>query len=190
MFDVSHRLTSSSTLPLIRLRRAIPRDIPALTRLIEQSVRELGKGYYTSQQIESALKYAIHVDPQMVQDGTLYVIESGGQPIACGGWSYRGALFPKDEPRVLNPALEPARLRTFYVHPAWARRGLGRWLMEESLAAAKAAGFQQVELFATRMGEPLYAKFGFREVEAITDTLPDGVRIPIKRMVKDLAEIH
>lgn len=191
MYDIhsSHR-TSSSTLSLIRLRPAVPRDIPALTRLMRQSLRELSRGYYTRQQVESALKYGIEIDPQMVQDGTLYVIEVGGQPVACGGWSRRAALLQNEGNALLDPALHPAKARTFYVNPAWTRRGLGRWLMEESLAAAKAAGFRQIELLATRMGEPLYARMGFRVVEALHLPLPDGEIFPVKRMVRDLAEIH
>ena len=190
MFDIPRRLSSSSTLPLIRLRPAVPRDIPALTRLIHQSMRELGKAYYTSRQIESVLKYGIHVEPQMVRDGTLYVIDVGGQLVASGGWSRRDTLVPGKKPVLLNPALHPAKAQTFYVHPAWTHRGLAKWLLEESLAAAKAAGFQQIELLATKMGEPLYLKFGFREVESFTFTLPDGVVFPAKRMVKDLADVQ
>ncbi|HEX2907442.1 MAG TPA: GNAT family N-acetyltransferase [Phototrophicaceae bacterium] len=186
MFNSTDHLTSSSTLPLVRLRPAVLRDIPGLNRIVEQSLRELGRGYYTPQQVESALKYAVQVDPQMVRDGTLYLIECGGKLVACGGWSKRGALYRGAENGLLNPATQPARARTFYVHPAWTRRGLGRWLMEETLAAARAGGFRQIELLATRMGEPVYARFGFRELEAVTITQPDGEIFPVKRMIKDL----
>jgi N-acetylglutamate synthase-like GNAT family acetyltransferase len=82
----------------------------------------------------------------------------------------------------LDPAAEPARIRAFFVHPRWARRGLARTLYAECAAAAWAAGFRELELMATRPGEPFYTTLGFTVVEEVELTLPGGVQVPFTRM--------
>jgi GNAT superfamily N-acetyltransferase len=86
-----------------------------------------------------------------------------------------------EDPR-LDPATEPARIRAFFVHPQWARRGLARRLYGECARAAWAAGFRSFELMATRPGEPLYTALGFAVVERVVTPLPGGVEVPFARM--------
>jgi predicted N-acetyltransferase YhbS len=176
----------------IHLRLATRNDIPALKQLIPESVRHLSKGYYSEEQIESALIHMFGVDTQLIEDGTYFVAESEGQIVGCGGWSkrktlYGGDQFKETEDPLLDPRLEPARIRAFFVHPAWARRGIGSQIMQASEKAALEAGFQELELAATLPGEPLYRAFGYEAVEKMeaplsgADTLP-GVRMR-KRIV-------
>ena len=169
------------------LRAATPEDVPAIERLIERSVRALSAGYYEPAQIESALRFIFGVDTQLVSDRTYHVAESAGTLVAAGGWSRRRTLFggdrwkhEADEP--LDPAREPARIRAFFVHPDWSRRGLGRLLFEACLQDARAAGFSRLELMATLPGEPLYRALGFVAEEHVELELPDGVRVPLVRM--------
>ena len=75
-----------------------------------------------------------------------------------------------------------ARIRAFFVHPAWARHGLGRLLYQACAAAALAAGFRELELMATLPGEPLYTALGFTVRERFVLSLPDGVQLPLTRM--------
>src|SRR5580693_1281571 len=107
------------------LRLASPGDVPALERLIAESARKLGCGDYTPTQIEASLGTAWGVDTELIQDGTYFLVETGGQIVACGGWSYRATLFGGDgqagrESRNLDPLQDPARIRAFFVHPDWA----------------------------------------------------------------------
>jgi GNAT superfamily N-acetyltransferase len=171
-----------------RLRLAQSADIPALSQLIEESVRALSLGYYTEPQIESALRYVFGPDTQLVADQTYYVIESeDGTLIAAGGWSRRQTLFGGDQMKgatdsLLDPSTEAARIRAFFVHPSWARRGLGRRLFDRCAADATRAGFRKLELMATLPGEPFYLALGFASMERLVATLPDGVTIPLVRM--------
>ncbi|HEU5050463.1 MAG TPA: hypothetical protein VFU00_09085, partial [Gemmatimonadales bacterium] len=76
-------------------------------------------------------------DTRLIADGTYYVIESGAGLAAAGGWSRRRTLYGGDRTRgrndaPLDPAREPARIRAFFVHPAYARRGCGRRLLVEA----------------------------------------------------------
>ncbi len=175
-----------------RLRLATSADVPELGRLIEQSVRTLSVGYYTGPQIESALRHVFGPDTQLIADQTYYVAEAeAGGLIAAGGWSRRRTLYGGDQMKgatdpLLEPATEAARLRAFFVHPAWARRGLGRQVFERCAADAARAGFRALELVATLLGEPLYRALGFVPLERTVVALPDGEELPVVRMARPL----
>lgn len=188
------------------LRLATRDDIAPLNLLIEQSVRLLAPGYYNAEQIESALRYMFGVDSQLVDDGTYYVLEHEGVLVACGGWSGRQTLFGGDqhkaheahaahEPKLhdhtgsdapVDPRTMPARIRAFFVHPSWARRGLARRLYTHCAQQARAAGFSMLELMGTLPGVPLYRSLGFVTVELVPVQLPDGVIVPCERMQQRL----
>jgi GNAT superfamily N-acetyltransferase len=114
-----------------------------------------------------------------------------GVIVGCGGWSRRRTLYggdqrPVGEPELLDPGRDPARIRAFFVAPEAARRGVGRRLLDRCLEAAAADGFRALELMATLPGVPFYAALGFREIERVTDRLPDGVAIPLVRMYRQI----
>ncbi|HEX2781902.1 MAG TPA: GNAT family N-acetyltransferase [Gemmatimonadaceae bacterium] len=173
------------------LRLAERADVPALATLLAESVRGLSVGYYDSAVVEAALREMLGVDTQLIDDGTYYVIEAGGTPVACGGWSGRRTLFGGDQFKDaadtrLDPTREPARIRAFFVHPAHARRGLGRRLYEQCAAEAYAAGFRRLELVATLPGEPLYRALGFAAVEEVVVPLAGGLEMRGWRMTRGL----
>jgi len=178
---------------MLTLRLATPADISALRGLIEQSVRALSVGYYTGPQIESALRYVFGPDTQLIADRTYYVIEGPeGELIAAGGWSRRRTLHGGDQMKeaedpLLDPASDSARIRAFFVHPAWARRGLGRRLFDRCAADAARAGFRALELMATLPGEPLYRALGFVQLERAVTPLADGEALPVVRMARPLS---
>jgi predicted N-acetyltransferase YhbS len=178
---------------MFTIRKAMPGDVPALRALMHDSVRGLSRGFYTEAQVESALRHVLGPDTQLIADGTYHVVTTDdGAIVAAGGWSRRRTLYGGDQAKregddpVLDPATEPARIRAFYVHPDWARRGLARQLYARCAADAAAAGFRELELVATLPGEPLYRALGFRAVEPADAELPDGARLPAVRMVRAL----
>jgi GNAT superfamily N-acetyltransferase len=174
------------------VRVATMADVPALQALIARSVRELSAGFYTTAQVEAALVSVFGVDTQLIADGTYYVIDVPAGPAAAGGWSFRRTLFGGDQwkgaadPR-LDAATESARIRAFFVHPEWARRGLARALYTECSRAALAAGFRAFELMATLPGEPLYHALGFSALERTSIALGNGVELPLVRMLRGIA---
>ena len=166
-------------------------DVPAIEELIERSVRELSSPWYEPEQVESALRYIFGVDTQLVDDGTYYVVARGPTLTAAGGWSRRRTLFGGDQWKheaddLLDPRREPARIRAFFVHPEWSRRGLGRMLFETARRDALSAEFKRMELMATLPGEPLYRALGFTPEERVELELPDGVRFPLVRMSRPI----
>ena len=172
----------------MNVRVATTADVPALNALIDSSVRQLSVGFYSAAQIDAALQAVFGVDSQLIADGTYYVIDGESGPAAAGGWSGRDTLYGGDQAkrtvdRRLDPATEPARIRAFFVHPAYARRGLARRLYGICEQAALAAGFRRFELMATLPGEPLYLALGFTVAERVVVPLA-GVDVPFTRMMR------
>jgi GNAT superfamily N-acetyltransferase len=161
--------------------------VAALQLLIARSARGLSAGHYTPEQTEALLRYVFGVDTQLIEDHTYLLIEVEDEIVACGGWSKRATLFGGDQAKtgaepLLDPSLEPARIRAFFVDPRMARRGLGRQLLARCTTAAKAAGFKSLELVSTLPGAPLYLASGFAVTERFDLTLPERVRVPVARM--------
>lgn len=180
---------------MFEIRLARETDLPGLHHLIAESVRGLSRADYSLEQIESGLKYVFGPDSQLIADGTYFVIEASGEFAAAGGWSRRGTLYGGNQHKsgadaLLDPVRDAARIRAFFVHPEWARRGLGSRLFDACLTAAVAHGFHAFELGATLPGVPLYKRLGFRELERVDVPLPDGVVLPIVRMKREIGPTH
>jgi N-acetylglutamate synthase-like GNAT family acetyltransferase len=181
----------------VRIRQAVPADIPVLRELIDASVRGLQAEDYTLAQIEAALKKVYGVDSQLIADGTYLVAEveasENAEPeiVGCGGWSKRKTLFGGDHwsgrhDALLDPRQDAAKIRAFFVHPAWARRGIGSMILEACEAAAKSAGFTRLEMGATLSGVPFYNAKGYEAMENLDVPLGDGESMIVVRMTKEV----
>lgn len=175
----------------LSIRLATHDDVPLLREVMEDSILELQRDFLSPEQIEAS-RLIMGLDTRLIDDGTYYVVEIGGAVAGCGGWSRRATLYGSDltpgrNDRLLDPALEPARVRAMYTNPDFARRGVGRMILDECERAAAAEGFHFLELGGTLSGEPLYRAYGFTEVERLVDDR-GGVPVPIVRMKKPLPQ--
>ena len=186
------------------LRPATLEDIPRLREIIHASVRTLQAPDYTPAQLEGALHSVYGVDTQLIADGTYFAVEAAAPspritnhqsrvtiPIACGGWSKRKTLFGGDqfaqrEDSLLDPARDAAKIRAFFVHPQWARRGIGTLILEACERAARAAGFTRLEMGSTLTGVPFYRAHGYAALENLQVPLSNGEMLPIVRMAKEI----
>lgn len=174
------------------IRPATIADIPELDELIPTSARELSGGFYSPAEVDAAVAHVFGVDTQLIADGTYFVAMIGERVVGCGGWSKRETICGGDRAkggtvdRLIDPAMEPTRIRAFFVHPEFARRGIGRQILVECEKAARAAGFTSAELAGTLPGEPLYAAHGYEVFERTAVPTPSGVPLPIVRMRKRL----
>ena len=171
------------------LRPARDADVPRLEALIGVSVWSLLAAHYAPAQLAAALGPVFGLDRQLIVDGTYFVVEDAGRIVGCGGWSQRRAVFGGDRARagqdeLIDPLRDPARVRAFFVHPDYARRGLGRMILAACEEAMVGCGFQHAELVATLAGEPLYAACAYRVVERYDVPLAGGLTLPVVRMSK------
>jgi len=174
-------------------RLATPADIPALSAVMEAAIAELQRGFLDPAQIASS-RTIMGLDRQLVADGTYFVVEAQGRIAGCGGWSRRATLYggdhtPGRDAALLNPATEAARVRAMYTHPDFARRGVGRLILQLCEEAAAAEGFRRLELMATLSGRALYSQCGYVDIEAIQDSR-GGAAVPLVRMGKPIAAVE
>jgi GNAT superfamily N-acetyltransferase len=173
----------------IQLRLAVPEDVPILRELIDASVRGLQTKDYTPAQIEGALKTVFGVDSQLIADETYFVAESESKIVGCGGWSKRKTLYGSDqwsgrEDSLLDPVRDVAKIRAFFIHPEWARRGVGGMILKACEDAARAAGFRRYEMGATLTGAKLFGAKGYVAVRPISIPLANGEVLPVIHMQK------
>ena len=176
------------------IRLATTEDIPALRALIDVSVRMLQRADYSEEQLEAALGTAYGVDTQLIADKTYYAVEASAAVkdkvlVACGGWSMRKTLYGSDhgpyrDNAMLDPAKDAAKIRAFFVHPEWTRRGVATLILKTCEDVAYARGFRRFEMGATLTGVPMYAARGYSEIERIDVPLPNGLALPVVRMGK------
>lgn len=169
-------------------------DVENLTDLIALSVRVLQAPYYTEAQRQAALGTVFGVDAQLIKDQTCFVAEAGSNLVGCGAWSKRLAQFGPSEgrteqQRLLIPALDSARIRAFFVHPAWARQGIGATILRACEHALFHQGFRRALAVATLAGEPLYARAGYREESRATIPMKGAEALPVVRMCRDFSGV-
>lgn len=164
-------------------------DLPLLLPLIDAAIGELQRPFLDAAQIEAS-RAVMGLDTQLIDDGTYFVVESDGHLAGCGGWSRRATLYGGNhsdgrDPALLDPARDAAKIRAMYTHPDFARRGVGRLILERCETAAAAEGFTSLDLMGTLAGRPLYESAGYTVVEELTGTT-GGVPVPLVRMGKHL----
>jgi GNAT superfamily N-acetyltransferase len=183
-------------MPAFHIRPATVADIPALLTLVELSVRGLQQNDYSPAQIDASIGSAFGIDRQLLADQTYFVATPADAPdtlVACGGWSFRRTLCGSDtlanrDSSMLDPA-DPtayAKIRAIFVHPDWARRGLGSLILAHCESAATAAGFTRFEMGSTLTGVPLYTLRGYAERSRSELALPNGESLTIVHMTKSL----
>jgi GNAT superfamily N-acetyltransferase len=176
--------------PEITLRQARRRDIPAIDAMHFLSVQALGAADYSPAEIEAFLGCLGTYDPVLIDDGTYFVLEHRGRLVGSGGWSQRlpqaegaedGGSAPA-RPFSLSP--HSAKIRSIFVHPNYARLGLGSRLVQHAEAEAVAAGFQLLELWASLTGVPLYRKLGYQGLARMAIPCANGAALPAVHMAK------
>lgn len=172
-------------------RLATDGDISTLHALMDAAITGPLADFLMPAQIEAS-RLIMGVDTQLVADRTYFLIQDDGVPAGCGGWSrritsYGGDHTPGREPALLTPGVDAARVRAMYTHPDFIRRGIGRTILTLCEAAARAEGYDRVELVATMGGEPLYLAAGYTEIERFEDDR-GGAPVPLVRMGKPLAD--
>jgi GNAT superfamily N-acetyltransferase len=172
----------------IGVRRAREEDIPAIRAMHRESLRVLGAGQYTPDEIEGVFEAAETVDPGIVADGTFYLAERGGRIVGSAAWTRRR---PGYEARLGTDARavpdDAAIIRAVFVAPDHARQGIARALMDiaESDAVLRGAAVR-LDLLATLSGIAFYRAAGYVPGAEANLPLPRGGVFRGLRMSKEI----
>jgi GNAT superfamily N-acetyltransferase len=175
-----------------KIRKAELADVAEIAGLIAESVRGLATDVYTREQIELSITSVFGVDEDLIRDGTYFVVETEGRIVGCGGWSKRKTLYGASnyeqarDPEFLDPELDAAKIRAFFIHPDHARKGIGTAILETSETEARAQGFARAEMMATLPGVKLYRMRGYNGDESVAVPVGEGIDIECIRMRKSL----
>ena len=99
-------------------------------------------------------------------------LDGSGVVIGAAGWSAH-----EGEPAT-------ARIRRVFVHPGWARRGLGSALVLDAERRAQGAGYAHLIVRASLNAVSFYRRLGYRTVESQSVPRPGDVRLPVMLMRK------
>jgi GNAT superfamily N-acetyltransferase len=164
------------------IRIATPADRETIQQLIAISARELSRGYYSEEQVSAALKSVYGVDSMLIEDGTYFVAEVECIIVGCGGWGKRKTLFGGDQfssrdAALVDPPFEAAKIRAFFIHPNFARQGIGRAILDLCEAEAARQGFISLELMSTLPAVEFYRACGYVATDPI---FYEAVGVPLK----------
>ena len=112
--------------------------------------------------------------------------------IGCGGWGKRKTLYGASvyaqiqDSDLLNPETDAAKILAFFIHPGFARKGIGKAVLEACEAEAKIFGFTSAEMVATLPGIKLYAVCGYARGEEVKVPVGENIDIICIKMRKNL----
>lgn len=176
-------------------RLATQSDIPALSQMIEQSLRGLSTKDYTQAELDGSIGFLFGPDSLLISDSTYFILHPVSSPStisACGGWSFRRTLYGADtapgrKPEARDPKKERASIRAIFTHPDWARKGLGTMMMRYCEERAREKGFLALEMGSTLTGFRLYERCGYSRSGKVDEVkCPNGEKIKILHMTKEL----
>lgn len=176
----SHKSTPPAAATMsgpISVRRALFVDQPAILELQRLSLRTLGRAFYGDAEIESYLRHASTLEDYLLADGTYFVAHVGDRLAGCGGWSLKVPAYSAVTGAALATSCPVPRVRAMFVHPAFARRGVGRHLLADIESAILDAGHDEIRIDATLGGVPLYEHCGYTRFGQTLAVLPDGARM-------------
>ena len=155
---------------MVRLRAGIPGDGKALLELHHASILSLGQGFYSNAELED---WASGLTPEgygrAMKEEDFLVADAVDDRTLAGF-----ASFKADE------------IVGFYVHPDWARCGLGSLLLERAEAAIVAGGHTTIRIEASLSGLPFYEARGYRTLRRRPYETRGGLLVDIVEMTKDI----
>lgn len=164
----------------VLVRQTSADDEEAVSALLEKSYSQLLRSAYEPDVLKRALPLITRSRPELLTCGTYYVAETdGGEIIGAGGWT-------RTSPTGHGETASNGNIRHFGTDPEHTGKGIGRALMERSLADAAVAGLSELNCYSTLNGEGFYKACGFERVEPLTITLPGNVSFPSIRMTRVL----
>lgn len=89
-----------------------------------------------------------------------YLVFDGERFVGAGGVSFFQVM-----PTYHNPSGHKAYIMNLYTDPAYRRKGIATKTLDLLIAESKNKGVTAISLEATKMGRPLYEKYGFENMK-------------------------
>jgi GNAT superfamily N-acetyltransferase len=176
------------------IRKATGDDILRTRTMQMRAMSLTGAGYYSRDEIDSFLRNIGTLEEAIVAEGHVFVaLDREDQVIGSGGWSRLApcyARFTKAGEIVAtggNPVPGVATVRSMFVAPERARRGVGRAIMRAVEADAREWGMFLLRLTAMLSAERFYRTLGYSGEARGHMRLPDGARLGCVRLEKLIA---
>ena len=170
----------------IKIRTASRADASALFAMQALSLRRLASGFYEPEVLEAFITQG-PMDLVMLDGDRYFVAEANGHILGSGGWSpnvpgYHASFDQLDT----DTGMPSAVVRSLFIHPDAARRGVASASMMRVEAEIRAAGFNTASLHATLSGIPFYRRRGWRGGLPVAVDLPGGHSLVGLSMTKQL----
>jgi putative acetyltransferase len=164
----AHAVAPARVRPIC-IRRARDEDAIKLRNVHVASIRTLCADEYTPEQIAAWIE---NIRPagyrRAMADGELMFVA-------------------ERRPRIMGfSSLLEDEVRAVYVHPCFARQGVGSMLLRAVEEEAQARGIAALRLDASLTAVPFYRSHGYQERGAARHWLPTGDPLPCVRMAKRL----
>ncbi|MGR9073986.1 MAG: GNAT family N-acetyltransferase [Gammaproteobacteria bacterium] len=143
----------------IAIRPCLGGDLPKLADIYRNSIRRLGRRYYSPKQISAWSGFADDAASfqKWLEGASIYVAAGANKtPVGFAGIDDGG------------------RIAFLFVSPGHARRGIGSALLERLLEEARSRGLTTARTAASEFSRPLFEKFGFAVCE-VEETAVNGV---------------
>lgn len=174
----------------ITVRYACKTDIPAIRAMQQRSMAVLGVPYYSPVEIAAFMTAVGTMDDAVVDEGHYFCAEDArGTILASGGWSRREPGYDRGPAGGMTRGAQPhpATVRSVFIDPPAARRGIASALMAHVEADAARHEIHVLRLTAMLSGLAFYTRLGWRAEGEKAIVLPGGLRFGCMSMSKPIS---
>ncbi|WJX02657.1 GNAT family N-acetyltransferase [Priestia aryabhattai] len=141
----------------MKFRKATVNEIDQLIYLRKKQL--VDEGIEPNQEIDTELKEFF---TNKMSDGSLveWIVEDNDEIIATGA-----IVFYEFPPTYTNKSGKKAYITNMYTKESYRGQGIATKLLTKLVAEAKTAGIIKIWLGASKLGRPVYKKFGFKETD-------------------------
>ncbi|MGK3723205.1 GNAT family N-acetyltransferase [Priestia megaterium] len=141
----------------MKFRKATANETDQLIYLRKKQL--VDEGIEPNQEIDTELKEFF---TNKMSDGSLveWIVEDNDEIIATGA-----IVFYEFPPTYTNKSGKKAYITNMYTKESYRGQGIATKLLTKLVAEAKTAGIIKIWLGASKLGRPVYKKFGFKEAD-------------------------
>ncbi|WP_423744677.1 GNAT family N-acetyltransferase (plasmid) [Haladaptatus sp. SPP-AMP-3] len=156
------------------IRRATEADAKPILDLRCASIRAFGTERYHEEQVERWAEHPFGSAPYLES------IRNESESVAVAEGNGELAGFGRVE-------LDSGVVSAVYVHPDYARNGVGSALLSHLESVARDAGVDSLSLHASLNAVPFYEGHGYERISTVTHEVTGGVELACVEMRRDIS---